>query len=103
MRNAVKKRMIKKAIEMVGKVPGAKYPKGSYIMFTAEHNKDEKPESVSCCWYDKVGGKMPYKHIVSNPPEWQNISMEEADKIVEMFDKYLYMPGVCLINTMERR
>jgi hypothetical protein len=93
MRNAVKKRMNKRVLDMVkSDVKTTKYPKGSFIMFTAEHNKGEQPESVSCCWYNKTAIRG--KNIVRNPPEWQNISMEEADKIVEMFDKYLYMPLV---------
>lgn len=115
MRNAVKKRMQKldeerrkkqveeldkklqmeKAFGIVGTEFKIKYPQGSYIMFTASYNKGEKPKSVSCSWYDKVGGNSKSgKNTVFKPPEWQNITMEEADKIVEMFDDYLYMPLV---------
>jgi hypothetical protein len=109
MRNAVKKRMLKlrqkqqekrpeerleeDAVKMIrSDVKTAKYPKGSCIMFTASHKKGEKPASVSCCWYNKTGIKG--KNLVSNPPEWQNISMEEMDKIFELFDEHLYMPIV---------
>jgi hypothetical protein len=118
MRNAVKKRMQKLRLQqqqeekknrkqdeqqleareenqvlgMVGTEFKTKYPKGSCIMFTASHKKGEKPASVSCCWYNKTGIKG--KNLVSNPPEWQNISMEEMDKIFEMFDEHLYMPIV---------
>jgi hypothetical protein len=92
MRNAVKKRMIKRAVEMVGKVPGAVYPKGSSIMFTTSHKKGEKPASVSCCWYNKTG--INSKNTVFNPPEWQNITTEEMEKICAFFDKPLFMPIV---------
>jgi hypothetical protein len=103
MRNAVKKRMRKleesrreewmreeareRVLQMVNTEFKTKYPPGSYIAFAGYRNKDEKLTTVSCKWYDKVGGKRPLQHKVYNPPEWQNISKEEADKIADMFDK----------------
>ncbi len=112
MRNAVKKRMKKlrneqrkKEVEeidqlikeqevlgMVGSEIKMKYPPGSCIVFTASYMHGEKPESVSCSWYNKTG--IQGENLVSNPPEWQNISMEEMEKICEMFDEHLYMPLV---------
>ncbi len=69
-----------------------KYPKGSCIVFSASYNKGENPASVSCSWYNKTG--IQGENIVSRPPEWQNITIEEMHKICEMFDKHLYMPLV---------
>ena len=68
-----------------------KYPKGSKIVFSTSYRKGETPAFTSCSWYDKVGGKSPLKHIISKPPEWQNIPYAEARKIAEMFDRRMFM------------
>lgn len=84
-----------KVLGVVGTEEKIKYPEGSAILFTASYNKGEKPKSVSCCWYNKVGGrKINYKNTVFEPAEWQNITKEEADKIGEMFDDAIFMPLV---------
>lgn len=85
-----------KAVELVNSELTIKYPAGSYIMFSTEYYKGEKPATTSCAWYDKVGGKKPgeirnRKNIVSQPPEWQNIPYEEAEKIAEMFDDSMFL------------
>ncbi len=108
MRNAVKKRMRKldeerrkKQVEkidnmqetenvlgMVGTEFITKYPEGSYITFTSDRKKGEEITQVSCAWYDKEGTK---KNFVSNPPEWQNITQEEAEKIAKKFDQSMFL------------
>ncbi len=77
-----------RALGMVGTEYKTKYPKGSYIMFEGSRMKEEELKTVSCSWYDKVGGPKPYKHIISAPPEWQNIPIEKADEIAELFDEH---------------
>lgn len=80
----------KRALELVTGEIKPKYPKNSKIQFSGSCNKGEEPVTVSCSWYNKVGrpdGKVvDRKNIVSSPPEWQNITYEEAKKISEMFD-----------------
>jgi|GEM_PF-5157608 len=80
-----------KAMELLNTEMKVKYPAGSYIMFSTNHNEGEKPATTSCAWYDKIGGKRPLKNIVSKPPEWQNIPYEEAEKIAEMFDRNMFL------------
>lgn len=88
LQRRMQKYMEEQALGAVGSEIKTKYPPGSFIMFSGSRDKDEELKTVSCNWYDKVGGSKPYKHIVSKPPEWQNISKEEADKIIEMFDEH---------------
>ncbi len=65
----------------------AKYPKGSFIAFTAPDSiKGQKTTTVSCAWYNKVGDGFSNKDIVSRPPEWQNIPYERALEIADLFD-----------------
>lgn len=96
MRNTVKKQVDKRILDMVRKdvetpKDPAKYPEGSYIVLRADYQKGKPGASVSCLWYDKVGGKKPLKHFVHNPPEWQNLSLKEAGKIAAMFDDHMYI------------
>ncbi len=115
MRNAIKKRMLKLRMQQQGleyrpikpmkrlekkllnvlqsDAKTTKYPKGSYVFFTASHKNGEKPASVSCTLCNKTG-ILTSKHIISRPPEWQNITIEEMHKIFQMFDEHLYMPLV---------
>lgn len=79
------------AMKLLQKEAKVKYPPGSYIIFSSSRNKGEEIITASCGWYDKVGGKSPLKHIVSKPPEWQNIPIKEAEKISEMFDRNDFM------------
>jgi hypothetical protein len=82
------------AIEVLNNESTPKYPKGSYIMFGSEKN-DENGNPLFCCaHYNKMyfPQKHEYiKHLVSSPPEWQNISEEEATKICTMFDVHTMM------------
>jgi hypothetical protein len=89
--NNTRKKEIKRrrAIDILNGMQ-VKYPKNSIIVFKGECKKGEKPVTVSCSWYNKVGrpdGKSAQKkNIMDGPPEWQNIAYEEALKIAEMFD-----------------
>lgn len=82
---------MKQALELLGKEMKVKFPPGSKIVFNSSCNKGEEVKTVSCSWYDKVGGPYPLKNIVSKVPEWQNIPYGEAQKIAEMFDDSLFL------------
>jgi hypothetical protein len=87
MNNTQKKALKRKrTLELLSGEIKTKYPAGSKIQFTGSCNKGEEPVTVSCSWYDKVGGKKPLKNFVDKPPEWQNIPYEEAEKISKLFD-----------------
>jgi len=83
-----KKVKVKRTMQLLNTQAKTKYPSGSSILFSFNGKKDEKPGTWSCCWYNKVGTD-PKKNIVSKPPEWQNISYEEALEICAMFDKHI--------------
>ena len=79
------------AIEVLNHEATRKYPKGSYITFASKSNKGDKNVLLSCSYYNKMyfPKKNEYiKHLVCKPPEWQNITKEEALKICEMFDRH---------------
>ncbi len=76
----------KEAAKLLNEEVKTKYPKGSYIIFSATFKKGENPATTSCTLYNPVNRKHTDK-IVSCPPEWQNITMEKADEIAEMFDE----------------
>jgi hypothetical protein len=83
---------------IVAELP-VKYPRGSAIMFTnwMHDNTPAEPggDRFYCCWYKK---QKEVQSIVSTPPEWQNLSIEEADKICDMFDEPLsavFMYTIC--------
>ena len=81
-----------KALQLLDTDVIVKYPEGSFISFGGYCDEGEKNRIVSCSWYDKVGGKKRDKrNTVRNPPEWQNIPYEEAEKIIEMFDKNIFL------------
>jgi hypothetical protein len=91
--NNTRKKEIKRrqALAMLNSEMKIQYPKGSFIMFSTSHKKGEEPATTSCSWYNKVGGKKPWKHIVNKPPEWQNIPYAEAKKIRELFADGVFM------------
>lgn len=85
---------IKLAIETLNNEATRKYPKGSYIMFTSESNKGDENVLLSCAYYNKMyfPKKNEYiKYLIYNPPEWQNMTKEEALKICAMFDRQTIM------------
>jgi hypothetical protein len=103
MRNAVKKRMLKieqkrredwmekeaeqRVLQMVSNEFTNKYPPGSKIVFNANRNQGEPITKVKCTWYNKIGGTpLNYKDNINNPPEWQNLTKEQAIEISKMFD-----------------
>jgi hypothetical protein len=89
MKHKIKKQTEEKqSIDLLNTQIKTKYPPGSYIMFEGFRKKEEKLTTLSCCYYDKVGGERPLKNIVRNPPEWQNLPVEEASKICDMFDRH---------------
>jgi hypothetical protein len=82
------------AIETLNNEATRKYPKGSYIMFTSESNKGDKNVLLSCAYHNKMYSPKKndfYKYLVSKPPEWQNLTKEEALKICAMFDRHTIM------------
>jgi len=75
-------------LEILSKEIPFKYPKGSAIVFS-QNSYDSENEGFtkfSCGWYDKIGKGFPLQNIISRPPEWQNLTEEEAEKICKMFD-----------------
>lgn len=74
-----------KVLELLNE--NVKYPKGSIIMFDMTN---EITGLTGCVWYDKVGEGFPLKNIIRNPTEWQNLTEEEAFKIAQMFDDYVF-------------
>src|SRR5580700_7639396 len=57
-------------LDVVGTEFITKYPKGSNIMFSGSRYGNEPAKTVSCEWYDKVGGPIrPRKYMVAYPPE----------------------------------
>jgi hypothetical protein len=85
---------IKLAIEVLNNEATRIYPKGSYIMFTSKSNEGDENVLLSCSYHNKMHSpekKDFYKYLVWNPPEWQNLTMEEALKVCAMFDQQTIM------------
>jgi hypothetical protein len=64
-----------------------KYPKGSYVVFLNFDEDMQLSDKYYCCFYCKepVKGKFGV-NVICNPPEWQGLTKEEAEKVGALFD-----------------
>ncbi len=67
-----------------------KYPKGSRIAFNNYSNGEFVKDKLFCLYYDKVGDGRA-ENIVCGPMEWNNLTLDEADKVGAMFDDYIVL------------
>ena len=96
---------IKLAIQVLNNEATRIYPKGSYIMFSSKSNEGDKNVPLSCSYHNKMYSpekKDFYKYLVMRPPEWQNLSEEEALKICKMFDRHTIMKLVYVSSVKDK-